>query len=171
MKNGESSSNDAPESNARIVETPDVLGGRPRVAGTRIGVQHIWASYERGDTAADIAEHVYPSVSEADAAAAIEWAQDHPDRVTAIRRENDELHLQHAILQSAVDAAVMQCNEQLRTLLDARSAENSNDHRPVASLLRNGFQNADGLEISVDTATNRVVIEVDEKVVARFQAH
>lgn len=170
MNNGESGSNDGPESNARIVETPDTLGGRPRIAGTRIGVEHIWASYERGDTAADIAEHVYPSLSEADAAAAIEWAQDHLDRMTAIHRENEELHLQHAILQSAVDAAVMQCSDQLRTLLDARSAEYSNDHRPASSLLRNGFQNADGLEISVDTATNRAVIDVDEKVVARLQA-
>ena len=171
MTNGESSSNEDPEPNARIVETPDTLGGRPRITGTRIGVEHIWASYERGDTAADIAEHVYPSVSEADVAAAIEWAQDHPDRMVAIRRENEELHRQHAILQSAVDAAVMQCGEKLRSLLGTDSMENGTDYRPAASLLRNGFQNADGLDISIDTNSNRVVIEVDEDVVANFQDH
>lgn len=38
----------------RIVATPGVLGGKPRIDGTRIGVTHILEALAAGDTADEI---------------------------------------------------------------------------------------------------------------------
>jgi uncharacterized protein (DUF433 family) len=40
----------------RIVATPGVLGGKPRVDGTRVGVSHILEALAAGDTAEEIVE-------------------------------------------------------------------------------------------------------------------
>jgi uncharacterized protein (DUF433 family) len=41
---------------ARIVSTPGVLGGKPRIDGTRVGVSHILEALAAGDTADQIVE-------------------------------------------------------------------------------------------------------------------
>lgn len=38
----------------RIVSTPGVLGGKPRIDGTRVGVTHILEALAAGDTADEI---------------------------------------------------------------------------------------------------------------------
>lgn len=40
----------------RIVATPGVLGGKPRIDGTRVGLSHILEALAAGDTAAEIVE-------------------------------------------------------------------------------------------------------------------
>lgn len=152
----------------RIVETTNTLHGRPRIDGTRIGVEHVWAFHERGDSAADIAKKQYPSLSEAHVNAAIEWAQEHPDRMAAMRREDEQLRLRHDILQSAGDAATDEVIEKLWPILVNVRSQDADALRPVASLLRNGFEHADGLDISIDTGERRITIDVADEVVARL---
>jgi uncharacterized protein (DUF433 family) len=41
---------------SRIVSTPGVLGGKPRIDGTRVGVSHILEALAAGDTADEIVE-------------------------------------------------------------------------------------------------------------------
>ena len=80
------------------METPGTSSGRPRIDGTRIGVEHVWPFHEQSLSADDIAKRQYLSLSEAHVNAAIEWAQEHPDRMAAMRREDEELRLRHDIL-------------------------------------------------------------------------
>lgn len=40
----------------RIVSTPGILGGKPRIDGTRVGVTHILEALAAGDTAQEIVE-------------------------------------------------------------------------------------------------------------------
>ncbi|ODT74722.1 MAG: hypothetical protein ABS76_36425 [Pelagibacterium sp. SCN 64-44] len=54
----------------RIVATPGVLGGKPRVDGTRVGVSHILAALAAGDTADEIVEAL-PWLSHDDIKAAL----------------------------------------------------------------------------------------------------
>lgn len=73
------------------------------------------------------------------------------------------------ILQSAVDAAVKEYIEKLwSVLVNVRSDEDADALRPVASLLRNGFERADGLDITIDTDEGRITIDVADEVVARL---
>jgi uncharacterized protein (DUF433 family) len=151
-----------------FVETPATPSGRPRIDGTRIGVEHVWAFHERGHSADDIAKKQYPPLSEAHVNAAIEWAQEHPDRLAAMRREDAELRLRHDILQSAVDAATEEVIEKLWPILVNVRSQDADALRPVASLLRNGFEHADGLDISIDADERRITIDVADEVVARL---
>ncbi|MGQ4557322.1 DUF433 domain-containing protein [Halobellus sp. GM3] len=149
----------------RIVETPDTLGGRPRIAGTRIGVEHIWWFSERGDGTAEIATRHFPHLSEAHVSVAVEWAEDHPDRMERIRQENRELQLQHDIFQSVVQAVVEDCLEDLWSVLVNARSRDVDTLNPVTSLLRNGFEHADGLDIGVDTDAGTITIDVADKLV------
>lgn len=144
-----------------IVETPEILNGRPRIDGTRIGVEHVMAFYNRGHNAEDIALDVYPRLSEKHVQVAIEWAKAHPGRMAALRREDEELRLQHDLFQSAVDAGVTECIDEIWSLMVNAKATGGDPVRPVSNLLRNGFETADGLRIELDTEQRRVVISVD----------
>ena len=55
---------------ARIVSTPGVLGGKPRIDGTRVGVSHILEALASGDTAEEIVESL-PLLSPHDIRAAL----------------------------------------------------------------------------------------------------
>ena len=61
-----------------IVTDADVLGGDPRLNGTRIGVAHIHRRYEGGETPEAIAAG-YGGVSVADVHAALAYAFDDPE--------------------------------------------------------------------------------------------
>lgn len=56
-----------------IVETPGFLGGRPRIAGHRIGVKHVAVLSQLGRTPAAIIEHDYPQLSLAEVHAALAY--------------------------------------------------------------------------------------------------
>lgn len=153
----------------RIVETPDMLHGAPRIDGTRIGVEHVMAFYKQGYTPEEITLEVYPQLSEEHVREAVEWAEEHPERMAELRREKEELRLRHDILQSAVDAAVAEKLDKLwPVMVNVRSREDANALQPLASLLRGGFERADGLDINIDTDERRVVIDVADEVVARL---
>ncbi|WP_417309135.1 DUF433 domain-containing protein [Devosia sp.] len=54
----------------RIVSTPGVLGGKPRIDGTRVGVAHILEALAAGDTAEEIVRD-FPWLSHDDIRAAL----------------------------------------------------------------------------------------------------
>jgi uncharacterized protein (DUF433 family) len=58
---------------SRIVSTPGVLGGKPRVDGTRVGVSHILDALAAGDTADEIVESL-PWLTHDDIRAALFYA-------------------------------------------------------------------------------------------------
>ena len=58
---------------ARVVSPPDVVGGRPRVAGTRVRVSDVLGMLVDGATADEIVED-YPYLSHEDIAACLEFA-------------------------------------------------------------------------------------------------
>lgn len=75
----------AAEIGARIAFDPAILGGRPHIRGTRVGVSHILAALAAGDTADEIVEEL-PWLSHADIQAALEYAAqsvDHPVMIAA----------------------------------------------------------------------------------------
>ena len=69
--------------------TPDVCGGRPRIAGHRITVQNIVLCHERGGMSPDEIASTYPGVTIADVYAALAYFHDHRDEIRA-RIEADE---------------------------------------------------------------------------------
>lgn len=75
---------------AHIDVTPGVVGGRPRIAGRRISVQHIAIWHERiGLSAEEIAaEH---DLSLADVYAALAYYHDHRDEIEAAIQEDEAL--------------------------------------------------------------------------------
>lgn len=68
-----------------IVETPDVMGGRPRIAGHRIDVTQILGHLKRGETVKSIADKVFPSLEFEEVEDAVEWLYDNTDRVRELR--------------------------------------------------------------------------------------
>ena len=65
---------------AHITAHPDILGGKPIIAGTRISVEHILGLLANGVTQKEILKE-YPSLTEASIKAALEFAQ------TAVQNE------------------------------------------------------------------------------------
>ncbi|MCH7660039.1 MAG: DUF433 domain-containing protein [Euryarchaeota archaeon] len=70
-----------------IVTDEDVLGGDPRLDGTRIGVVHIYRRYESGETPEEIAAS-YEGISVADVHTALAYAFDNPDEIRSIEKRN-----------------------------------------------------------------------------------
>lgn len=68
-----------------IVETPGTLSGNPRIDGTRIGVLHILAHLDTGETPEEIAEESYPHLSVEQVEEAVSWLYAHPERVFELR--------------------------------------------------------------------------------------
>ncbi|WP_256687165.1 DUF433 domain-containing protein [Halococcus qingdaonensis] len=69
-----------------ITTDADVLGGDPRLAGTRIGVAHVYRRYENGEAPEEIAAG-YDGISVADVHAALAYAFDNPETLREIDRE------------------------------------------------------------------------------------
>jgi uncharacterized protein (DUF433 family) len=61
----------------RIVSDPKVLGGEPRIRGTRIHVAVVLDSLAEGLTPAQIVDH-YPPLTDEDVRAAVAYAVDEP---------------------------------------------------------------------------------------------
>jgi len=62
----------------KIISTPGVCGGRPRLEGTRLTVQDILGALASGDTVDELLVD-YPYLSRADFAAVLRYAADHFD--------------------------------------------------------------------------------------------
>ena len=57
----------------KIVKTEGVIGGKPRIESTRIGVNHIIASLRAGCTIGELYTEEYPHLSRRDVTAAVEY--------------------------------------------------------------------------------------------------
>lgn len=62
----------------RVVSTPGVLGGKPRIDGTRVGVSHILEALAAGDTADEIVESL-PWLTHEDIRAALLYGAYHAE--------------------------------------------------------------------------------------------
>ncbi|MEF8853652.1 MAG: DUF433 domain-containing protein [Haloarculaceae archaeon] len=73
---------------ADIVRTDGVLGGDPRLDGTRVGVLHVYELVVAGDhSPADVADQFALSLGEVYPALA--YYHEHPDEMRAVRRANE----------------------------------------------------------------------------------
>lgn len=74
-----------------IVHTDDVLDGKPRVEGRRIGVDFLHAQVEgRGADAATVAEEYGLDV--ADVYRALAYYHDHPEEMARLERRRERIH-------------------------------------------------------------------------------
>jgi uncharacterized protein (DUF433 family) len=72
-----------------ITRDEDVLGGEPRIDGTRIGVRHVTARViDGGQSPAHVADQF--DVSLADIYEALSYYYTHIDEMRTLERENDE---------------------------------------------------------------------------------
>jgi uncharacterized protein (DUF433 family) len=74
-----------------IVKTPEILGGKPRIEGTRIGVRMIVEMVRRGDwTVKEITsdEH-FPDLTRDGVEAALAYYDDHPDEMETLRAQRE----------------------------------------------------------------------------------
>lgn len=74
-----------------IVRTEGILGGDPRIEGTRIGVHHVVPLVlEDKYTVEEVAATIYPDLTEKDVLAALAYYVEHTDEIEAIREYNRE---------------------------------------------------------------------------------
>jgi len=83
--------------NEHIVATPGVLGGRPRIAGRRIGVEHIVTWHEEMGQSAEYIAREY-DLSLADVYAALAYYYDHKEEMDA-RARADEAFVEEMMRQ------------------------------------------------------------------------
>jgi uncharacterized protein (DUF433 family) len=74
----------------RIVATPGVRGGKPRIAGHRITVSDVAIWHERMGMSPDEIVSEYPTISLSDVHAALAYYFDHRDEVDRAIREGEE---------------------------------------------------------------------------------
>ena len=78
-----------PAERVRIVSTPGVCGGRPRLDGHRVTVEDVAVWHERMGMSPDEIVSAYPSITLADVHAALAYYHDHRDEIEA-RQKVDE---------------------------------------------------------------------------------
>lgn len=75
-------------STVEIVRTPDVLHGRPRIEGTRIGIFTLGAAAEDGATVGALLDD-YPNLDRAEVEAALGYYDAHPELMDYIRMQKE----------------------------------------------------------------------------------
>jgi uncharacterized protein (DUF433 family) len=74
-----------------IEKSDSILGGMPHIAGTRIGVHHIVTAWRDRDlTMEEIANRVYPHLSEQEVREAVVYAFEHRDEYDRLLEEHEE---------------------------------------------------------------------------------
>ena len=72
----------------RIVKTPDVLHGKPRIEGTRIGIFRVGELVrQQGWSLADVTREFDLEMEEAEAA--LDYYDDHPELVETLRAQHE----------------------------------------------------------------------------------
>lgn len=80
----------ATQERSRIVSTPDVLGGKPRIEGTRIGVAFVKSQVDgRGLDPREVAERYELDLP--DVYRALAYYHEHPDEMAAIEQRREAL--------------------------------------------------------------------------------
>lgn len=74
-----------------IISTEDTLGGKPRVAGTRIGVNHIYSQYQNSEikTLANIAASFSGILTVDEVRAALEWIEENEEEFKSILKDEE----------------------------------------------------------------------------------
>jgi uncharacterized protein (DUF433 family) len=78
------------DGSSRIVSTPDVLGGEPRVAGRRISVLQIHEQVEKQGLEPGTVAGKY-DLDVADVYRALAYYHDHVEEMTAVRRQREQV--------------------------------------------------------------------------------
>jgi uncharacterized protein (DUF433 family) len=79
-----------PPDRVRIVSTPGICGGKPRVDGHRITVKHIVLDHQRGGMSLDEIVSAYPSLNISDVYAALAYYHDHRADIDADIKTDDD---------------------------------------------------------------------------------
>lgn len=74
-----------------IVKTPDVLHGKPRIEGTRIGVFMIGESIREGGGSIEEIVEGYPDLSHEQVETALDYYDHHTEEMDALRAEEEEI--------------------------------------------------------------------------------
>lgn len=74
---------------ARIGRTDDVIGGEPRIDGTRVSVLDVYELVAADHAPVDVADQLDCTL--ADVYAALAYYHEHPDEMRDLRRESDAL--------------------------------------------------------------------------------
>jgi uncharacterized protein (DUF433 family) len=103
----------------RIVSKPDVCGGSPCVAGSRIRVQDIYVWHEQQGLSADEIVSRFPHITMADVYAALSYYWDHRDEIQRQMREETDF--------------VEKMKQQNPSLLRQKLAEKDAQNHPLPS--------------------------------------
>jgi len=91
MRSQQTDSRQAPPADrVRIVSTPGVRGGRPRIDGHRITVADVAIWHERMGMSPDEIVSAYPSITLSDVHAALAYYYEHRERVDADIMEGEQ---------------------------------------------------------------------------------
>ncbi len=104
-----------------IVRTPGVCGGKPRIEGHRIKVEHIAVCYERMGMTADEIVTSHPTITLAEVHAALAYYFDHKQEIDADIEEAKRF---------VEDLKSKSPPSKLQKLLDARKSNASDDSLP-----------------------------------------
>ena len=102
-------------SREHIAITPQVCGGKPRIAGTRIRVQDIYVWHELQGQSADEIVSDFPHITLADVYAALTYYWDHRDQIQQEMKATDAI----------IEAMKLKYPSKLQDKLKARNAADS----------------------------------------------
>ena len=102
----------------RIVRTPGTCGGKPRIDGHRIKVEHIAICYERMGMSADEIVSAHPTITLAQVHAALAYYFEHKDEIDADIEEGRRF---------VEELKAKTPPSKLQKLLEARNAANGSD--------------------------------------------
>ena len=74
-----------------VVATDGVFGGKPRIDGTRIAVEHLAISYNSGQSIDEIVES-FQGITHADVFAALTYYYDHKEEIDAKIKHDEKEH-------------------------------------------------------------------------------
>ena len=105
----------------RIVRSPGVCGGKPRIDGHRIKVEHIAVCYERMGMSPDEIVTSHPTITLAQVHAALAYYYEHKQEIDADIEEGKRF---------VVELKAKSPPSKLQKLLEARKANGSDDSLP-----------------------------------------
>ena len=110
-----------PPEPVRIVSTPGTCGGKPRIDGHRIKVEHIAICYERMGMTPDEIVTSHPTINLAQVHAALAYYYEHRQQIDADIEEGERF---------AREMKTKSPPSKLQKLLEARKANGSDDSLP-----------------------------------------